>query len=112
MSRCAKQAISSDDLRIVLLRDRSVTEDHAVLAARHDGHWLILDNRSAHMIEDRALSSVTPLFAINHQGVHLFATPYVKRLMDCPDPITAPLEQSLNSASPDIDSNVAIPALL
>jgi predicted transglutaminase-like cysteine proteinase len=68
-----------DELRLVLVRDRAVRQDHAVLAAHLDDHWLILDNRSSELIEDSNASSFTPLFAINHRGVHLFAAPYAKR---------------------------------
>ena len=33
-----------DDLQIVILRDDVREEDHAVVAARLDGSWLMLDN--------------------------------------------------------------------
>ena len=68
-----------ENLRLVLVRDRAVRQDHAVLAARLDGHWLILDNRLSELVADTDASSFTPLFAINHRGVHLFATPYANR---------------------------------
>lgn len=66
------------DLRLVLVRDRKARDDHAVLAARDDGHWLILDNRHMALDPDSALRHLTPLFAINHDGVKLVAAPYVK----------------------------------
>jgi predicted transglutaminase-like cysteine proteinase len=34
----------SDDLRVIMGHDRTVRQDHAVLAARLDGRWLILDS--------------------------------------------------------------------
>lgn len=68
-----------DELRLVLARDRVVRQDHAVLAARLDGHWLILDSRSSELIEGSNASSLTPLFVIDHRGVHLLAAPYAKR---------------------------------
>jgi predicted transglutaminase-like cysteine proteinase len=76
-----------EQLRLVLVRDRSVRQDHAVLAARLDDHWLILDNRHSQLIDDQDASNFTPLFAINHDGVHLFAAPYAKRAL--PDDQTA-----------------------
>lgn len=94
-----------DDMRLVLVRDRSVREDHAVLAARHDGHWMIMDNRRAALIEDNDITSFTPLFAINHRGVHLFATPYAKRIMQ-DNEITAPAAES-----EDRDRNIDAKAL-
>lgn len=66
------------DLRLVLVRDRKARDDHAVLAARDDGGWLILDNRHHALDHDSALRHLTPLFAINHDGVKLVAAPYVK----------------------------------
>ena len=68
-----------DELQVVLVRDRAVGQDHAVLAAHLDDRWLILDNRRSELIEDADATSFTPLFAINHDGVHLFAAPYAKR---------------------------------
>jgi len=70
--------VSRDDLQIVLVRDRAVRQDHAVLAARLDGRWLLLDNRWSNLTEDSEAGRFAPLFAINHHGVHLFAAPYAK----------------------------------
>ena len=67
-----------DDLRLVLVRDRAVRQDHAVLAARLDDRWLILDSRRSELMDDADATSFTPLFAINHRGVQLFAAPYAK----------------------------------
>jgi predicted transglutaminase-like cysteine proteinase len=70
-----------EELRLVLVRDRAVRLDHAVLAAHLDDRWLLLDNRRSELIEDADASSFTPLFAINHDGVQLFAAPYAKRAL-------------------------------
>ncbi|MGY4320551.1 transglutaminase-like cysteine peptidase [Bradyrhizobium sp. JR3.5] len=69
-----------EELRLVLGRDRAIRQDHAVLAARLDGHWLILDSRRSELIDDGELDNFTPMFAINGRGVQLFAAPYAKRL--------------------------------
>jgi predicted transglutaminase-like cysteine proteinase len=69
----------AEDLRLLLVRDRSVHEDHAVLAARHHGRWLILDNRFVALVEDSEARNLSPLFAIDYQGVKLLAAPYVRR---------------------------------
>ena len=79
MSPLPKLAFRVSDLQLVLVRDRAVRQDHAVLAARLDGRWLILDNRRSELIADSDASSFTPLFAINHRGVQLFAAPFAKR---------------------------------
>jgi predicted transglutaminase-like cysteine proteinase len=61
--------IKSDDLRLVLVHDHAVDQDHMVIAARDHGQWLILDNRTMWMITDREMSRVTPLAALGGQGV-------------------------------------------
>src|SRR5439155_25515598 len=71
--------LEADELRLLLVRDRAVGEDHAVLAARHDGRWLILDNRHVALNEAADLRQFTLLFALDHEGVKLFATPYAAR---------------------------------
>ena len=67
------------DLQLVLVRDRAVRQDHAVLAARLDGHWFILDNRRSELMNDSEATSFAPLFTINDRGVQLFAAPYARR---------------------------------
>jgi predicted transglutaminase-like cysteine proteinase len=91
--------VARDDLQLVLVRDRLVRQDHAVLAARHDGRWLILDNRWSELTADGAATRFTPLFAINHDGVHLFAAPYAKR--------TVPSDQKEAAPAAARDVNVA-----
>jgi predicted transglutaminase-like cysteine proteinase len=66
----------SDDLRVVMGRDRTIRQDHAVLAARLDGRWLILDSQRAELIEDSRVADLTPVFAIDHRGVLLLAANY------------------------------------
>jgi len=61
--------VSPDDVRIVVLRDMLHGEDHAVVLARLDGHWLTLDNRRMAMIEDVDVRNHRPLFVIDDSGV-------------------------------------------
>jgi predicted transglutaminase-like cysteine proteinase len=61
--------ISPDDLRIVIMRDTIQGEDHAVAAARLDGHWLMLDNRRMAMVEDAYVRNYRPTFVIDQYGV-------------------------------------------
>jgi predicted transglutaminase-like cysteine proteinase len=61
--------ISPEDLRIVIMRDTNRGEDHAVAAARLDGHWLTLDNRRMAMVEDAYVRNYRPLFVIDQYGV-------------------------------------------
>jgi len=61
--------ISPEDLRIVIMRDTIRGEDHAVAAARLDGHWLTLDNRRMAMVEDAYVRNYRPTFVIDQYGV-------------------------------------------
>ncbi|MGY3532058.1 transglutaminase-like cysteine peptidase [Bradyrhizobium sp. USDA 4452] len=64
-----KAGVAPDDLRIVVMHDLLGGEDHAVVAARLDGHWLTLDNRRMTMIEDADIRNFRPAFVIDQNGV-------------------------------------------
>jgi predicted transglutaminase-like cysteine proteinase len=68
--------VSAEDLRLLLVRDRGAHQDHAVLGVRHQNRWLVLDNRQSTLPESTELQHFTPLFAIDHDGVKLFAASY------------------------------------
>jgi len=70
--------IAADDLRIVIMRDTIRGEDHAVAAARLEGHWLMLDNRRMTMVEDVRFRNYRPIFVIDRDGV--------KRYQEAPMP--------------------------
>ena len=72
--------VSQADLRLLLVRDRAVRQDHAVLAVRHNDHWLLLDNRYSILLDEKDAGQFTPLFALDHGGVKLFASPYARLL--------------------------------
>jgi len=61
--------IAPGDLRIVIMRDTIRGEDHAVAAARLDGHWLTLDNRHMAMVEDAQVRNYQPTFVIDQYGI-------------------------------------------
>ena len=61
--------VAPDDLRIVVMRDTIHGEDHAVVAARLDDHWLTLDNRRMTMVEDAYVRIYRPTFVIDQYGV-------------------------------------------
>lgn len=65
--------IAAGDLRIVIMRETRSGEDHAVAAARLDGHWLVLDNERMAMIEDADTRNVRPLFVIDDTGIAKYA---------------------------------------
>ena len=72
-SRLRRAGLAPDDLRIVVLRDTIHGEDHAVAAARLDGHWLTLDNRRMAMVEDADVRNFRPTFVIGQHGVMRYA---------------------------------------
>lgn len=51
------------DLRLLIVRLPQAKIDHAVLSVRHEGRWLILDNRRFAMLDVADLDAV-PLFAL------------------------------------------------
>ena len=65
--------VSPDDLRIVILRDDLRDEDHAVVAARLDGHWLTLDNRHMVLVEDHDVRRYRPIFLLDRDGVKVYS---------------------------------------
>lgn len=68
--------VRASDMRIVLVRDTTVRIDHAVLAARVEGRWYVLDNRKSGFYAEGDLPHYLPLFALDHDGVKLFAAPF------------------------------------
>jgi predicted transglutaminase-like cysteine proteinase len=64
--------MAAEDLRLVILRDTIRQQDHAVVAARLEGRWLLLDNRHMAMVEDAQLRNYRPSFVIDHQGVRQY----------------------------------------
>ena len=65
--------VAEDDLRLVIVRDLAVGEDHAIVAARLDGAWITLDNRWLALVEDSDLRRSAPLFVLDGDGVKQFA---------------------------------------
>jgi predicted transglutaminase-like cysteine proteinase len=65
--------IAEDDLRLVIVRDTTAQEDHAVVTVRIEGSWIVLDNRWLTLVEDNEMRRMVPLFVLGHDGVKLFA---------------------------------------
>lgn len=55
------------DLRLVILHDQSINQDHAVTAVRIDGSWIMLDNRHMILLAESQLSKMIPLLAFGSQ---------------------------------------------
>jgi predicted transglutaminase-like cysteine proteinase len=61
--------IAERDLRVVILRDLSASENHAVVAVHLDGAWVVLDNRWLALVRDINIQRVIPLFVLDEAGV-------------------------------------------
>ena len=61
--------ISEADLKIVVMKSIFPSEDHAVVAARVDDEWLILDNRTLTLVRDTNLTRTVPVFVLDQVGV-------------------------------------------
>jgi predicted transglutaminase-like cysteine proteinase len=64
--------LSHNDVKIVILRNLLPKEDHAVVAARVDGRWLILDNRRLALVRDTKMVGSTPKFVLDEDGIRRF----------------------------------------
>ena len=53
--------MAPDDVRLVVVYNRPAHEGHMVTAARLDGRWFILDNRTMRLIADADIDDLTPL---------------------------------------------------
>jgi len=60
-------------VKLVIVRDLNAGQDHAVVAARLDGNWIILDNRWLIMVDDNKMSGMLPLFCARSNRRQAFA---------------------------------------
>lgn len=88
------------DVRIVIIRDEK-GQGHAMAAARHDGRWLILDNRHLGIQDDTVTAQATPLFVIDGGGAKRLAASKANppQPRTAPQPTTAPVAPALVSLS-------------
>jgi len=69
--------VPRENLRLIIMRENATGEDHAVVAARVDGHWYILDNRFFVMVEDTEINKYKPVFAIDAEGIKRVQQPEI-----------------------------------
>ena len=77
---------AASNLRIVIVRDALIEEDHAVTAMRLDGRWLILDNRRMAIVEDTYARNYRPVFVFNEAGIWRYedtSTPFAATHAGC-----------------------------
>jgi predicted transglutaminase-like cysteine proteinase len=64
--------IAEDDLRLVIVHDLAIDEDHAVVTVRFAASWIVLDNRWLTLVDDVAMPNAVPLFVLDGAGVRKF----------------------------------------
>ena len=67
--------LAAEDVKLVVLRNAAKAENHAVVAARLDDAWIILDNRWLALVRDTEMWRATPLFVLDDSGVREFVAP-------------------------------------
>jgi hypothetical protein len=55
-------------VKIAIVRNLQPNEDHAVVATRVDGEWLILDNRRLALVHDTEIVGSIPEFVLDEHG--------------------------------------------
>jgi len=69
--------VAAADVRLVIVRNTAANEDHAVVAVKSDGDWIVLDNRWLTLVTDVDLPKAIPLFVLDDTGVRQFAAPAI-----------------------------------
>lgn len=64
--------IAPADIRVLIVRDVMRSEDHAVVAVRHEGQWLLLDNRRLVIRSDAELANYQPLMQMDGTGARRY----------------------------------------
>ncbi len=65
--------VPPQDLRLVIVHNRRLNEDHMIVAVRDSGGWIILDNRTMALVSDVDDAAVyTPLFVLDGEGVRRY----------------------------------------
>lgn len=99
-----ESGVAEQNMRILLVRDRAVREDHAVLAVKDHDNWIVLDNRRSTLAIDSEVGYLTPMYALNADGVSLFASPYLSQRLDGSADAVLPATDSAYPAANDSSS--------
>ena len=65
--------IAEEDLRLVIVRDLALGQDHAIVATRLGQDWIMLDNRWLTLVQDVKMRRVVPLFVLDRDGLRQFS---------------------------------------
>jgi predicted transglutaminase-like cysteine proteinase len=91
--------VPASDLRLLIAHNHSDGDAHAVLAARHDGRWLILDNRRMMLVDDEHARDLQPLFSLDLAGVRQFGAP---ALLAATPAQATPASSTMSASSSDL----------
>jgi predicted transglutaminase-like cysteine proteinase len=64
--------IPAEDVRLVVVHDRTANDGHAVAAVHVDDGWVLLDNRWLTLVDDDKMHRMIPLFVIDQSGVRTY----------------------------------------
>jgi predicted transglutaminase-like cysteine proteinase len=67
--------VDAADVKLAIVRNVAVNEDHAVTLVRNNGDWIVLDNRWLTMVDDVDMPKVIPLFVLDDRGVKRLTPP-------------------------------------
>jgi predicted transglutaminase-like cysteine proteinase len=67
-----QSGLPPQDVKIVIFRLLLLKEDHAAVAARVDGQWLIIDNRRLALVRDTEMIGSVPRFVLDEDGTRRF----------------------------------------
>ena len=68
--------VSADGLRLVIVHNRRLGEDHMVVAVYQDGEWLILDNLTNFMVPDSEKKDYEPLVVLDYKGARRYLSAF------------------------------------
>lgn len=61
--------VPEEDVKLIIVQDLATNQGHAVVAARLNGDWLVLDNRWLALVRDVEMRQVNPLFVLDYAGL-------------------------------------------
>jgi predicted transglutaminase-like cysteine proteinase len=65
--------VLEQDVKLLIVHDVKVNQDHAIVAVRFDDDWIILDNRWLALVRDVEMHRAVPLYALDSNGVSRFS---------------------------------------
>ena len=68
--------LPADYLRLVIVHNRRVSEDHMVAAVYQDGVWFILDNLTNFLVEDSERNDYEPLVVLDYKGARRYRSAF------------------------------------